>query len=93
MIYSLEFLPPALEEWRELPEAVCAQFKRKLRVWCEAPRVPKSQLRGATKRFKIKLLSLGYRLVYEVDDATVTVIVVAVGRRDKSLVYKAAQSR
>jgi mRNA interferase RelE/StbE len=31
--------------------------------------------------YKIKLRAAGYRLVYQVEDKTVTVIVVAVGKR------------
>ena len=33
--------------------------------------------------YKIKLRSLGYRLVYRVDDTRIVVMVVAVGKRDK----------
>jgi mRNA interferase RelE/StbE len=36
---------------------------------------------------------MGYRLVYEVRDQQVLVVVVAVGRRDGSSVYAAAQGR
>jgi hypothetical protein len=37
--------------------------------------------------------SVGYRLVYEVRDAEVIVVVVAVGRRDRNAVYRAADAR
>jgi mRNA interferase RelE/StbE len=43
--------------------------------------------------YKIKLRQVGYRLVYRVDDDTVFVTVIAVGRRDQSAVYGAAASR
>ena len=36
---------------------------------------------------------IGYRLVYEVNDKIVTVVVVAVGKRDKSEVYEKAAQR
>jgi hypothetical protein len=39
------------------------------------------------------LRSIGYRLVYEVRDKEVIVVVVAVGRRDRNAVYKAAEKR
>ena len=93
MTYSLFFLPPALDEWRGLAEPVRAQFKKKLAAVLEPPPIPKNRLRGGKPRYKIKLLSLGYRLVYEVSDTAVTVTVVAVGKRDKSLVYRAADGR
>lgn len=93
MSYELQFLPPALDEWKRLSEPVRLQFKKKLAQVLENPRVPKNRLRGAADRYKIKLLSLGYRLVYEVSDTTITVTVIAVGKRDKSLVYRAAVKR
>lgn len=57
------------------------------------PHVPSARLSGGKDRYKIKLRGVGYRLVYEVHDAEVIVIVVAVGRRDRNAVYKAAQKR
>jgi mRNA interferase RelE/StbE len=43
--------------------------------------------------YKIKLLSLGYRLVYRVDAQEVFVTVIAAGKRDKARVYGAARQR
>jgi len=43
--------------------------------------------------YKIKLRAAGYRLVYQVEDTTVTVIVVAIGKREDSAVYLAAAKR
>ncbi|MDW5264009.1 type II toxin-antitoxin system RelE/ParE family toxin, partial [Acinetobacter baumannii] len=44
-------------------------------------------------RYKIKLRSVGYRLVYEVIDDEVIFIVIAVGRRENNAVYDEANSR
>ncbi|AMY71420.1 type II toxin-antitoxin system RelE family toxin [Frigidibacter mobilis] len=93
MSYELQFLPPALEEWRNLNEPTRLQFKKKLGKVLENPRVPKNKLRGAADRYKIKLRSLGYRLVYEVSATSAVVTVIAVGKRDKDLVYRAATKR
>ena len=38
---------------------------------------------GQRDHYKIKLKSLGYRLVYEVRGAELVVLVVAVGKRDR----------
>jgi mRNA interferase RelE/StbE len=57
------------------------------------PRVPASRLSGHTDRYKIKLKSSGYRLVYEVRDAEVVVVVVAIGKRERNAVYAAAAKR
>jgi mRNA interferase RelE/StbE len=55
--------------------------------------VPASRLSGHTDRYKIKLKSSGYRLVYEVRDAEVVVVVVAIGKRERNAVYAAAAKR
>ena len=59
----------------------------------ENPRIPKNKLSGYPNRYKIKLRCIGYRLVYEVVDDEVVVIVIAVGRRENNAVYDDANSR
>jgi mRNA interferase RelE/StbE len=93
MSYELYFLDEALKEWRKLDPQTQAQFKKKLAERLQNPHVPAARLSGRVSRYKIKLRSSGYRLVYEVQDAQVRVIVIAVGRRDNSAVYKAARQR
>ncbi len=93
MSYELNFHPDALDEWRKLDKSVREQFKKKLAERLENPRVPGSQLSGAKDRFKIKLRNAGFRLVYEVRDQQLVVLVVAVGKRERNAVYKAAANR
>jgi mRNA interferase RelE/StbE len=93
MTYKLAFLEEALKEWEKLTPAVRQQFKKKLIERCENPRVPSSRLSGAKDRYKIKLRQVGFRLVYEVKDEVVTVVVVAVGKREKNMVYKKVAKR
>ncbi len=93
MRYDLAFLPSALKEWDKLGANVRTQFKKKLTERLDAPHVPASRLSGMPDCYKIKLRAAGYRLVYRVDDAVVTVVVVAVGRRDRNAVYGAAAGR
>ena len=93
MSYELAFLEQALKEWRKLDDVTRAQFKTKLAERLDNPHVPSARLQGARERYKIKLRSAGYRLVYDVRDAEVLVLVVAVGRRDRNAVYKAAERR
>jgi mRNA interferase RelE/StbE len=92
-IYSLAFLPTALKEWRKLDKAIRLQFEKKLAERLIEPEVPSSRLSGMPGCYKIKLRGAGYRLVYRVEDAIVTVTVVAVGRRDRNQVYKIAVGR
>ncbi len=93
MSYELRFKAEALGEWRRLDYVVRQQFKKKLAERLEHPRVPSAKLRGQKHRYKIKLRGAGFRLVYEVRDAEVVVVVVAVGKREHSAVYKAAANR
>jgi mRNA interferase RelE/StbE len=93
MTYELAFLEPALKEWHKLDSHTREVFKKKLSERLADPHVPAAKLSGSKDRYKIKLRSVGYRLVYEVRDAQLIVIVVAVGRRDRSAVYKAADKR
>lgn len=93
MIYELKFLPVALKEWKKLSPNIQLQFKKKLVERLKSPRVPSCILRGFKDYFKIKLKTVGYRLVYKVVDKQVCVIVIAVGKRDKNFVYENAHQR
>ena len=93
MSYELAFHPDALLEWRKLDETVRTQFKKKLAEHLQHPRVPSAQLAGHKDRYKIKLRSVGFRLVYEVRDTVLLVTVVAVGKRERNAVYRAAAKR
>lgn len=93
MSYELAFLDEALKEWRKLDAMTREQFKTKLAERLENPKIPSARLQGAKERYKIKLRSAGYRLVYEVRDREVLVVVVAVGKRERNEVYKAAKRR
>ena len=93
MRYELSFHPDALAEWRKLDATVSEQFKKKLAERLQRPRVPAARLAGHKDRYKIKLRSVGYRLVYEVRDAVLVVIVVAVGKRERNAVYRVAAKR
>lgn len=93
MTYRLEFLPIARKEWDKLGATVREQFKRKLSERLQRPRVQADALRGMPDHYKIKLRSAGYRLVYRVEDESITIVVVAVGRRDHSDVYQSLKKR
>ena len=93
MSYELAFHPDALLEWRKLDATVREQFKKKLAERLQHPRVPSARLTGHKDRYKIKLRSVGYRLVYEVRDAVLLVTVVAIGKRERNAVYLAAAKR
>lgn len=93
MTYNLRFREEAKKEWDGLGATIRAQFKKKLAERLENPHVPSAKLHGSTNRYKIKLRSVGYRLVYEVSDAELIVSVVAVGKRERNAVYRDADKR
>lgn len=93
MTYELAFLPSALREWEKLDNSIRQQFKRKLAERLDNPRVPASALHHLPNCYKIKLRQSGFRLVYQVNDNVVTVTVIAVGKREDSMVYHTATRR
>ena len=93
MSYKVRFLPSALKEWKKLAPPIQQQFKKKLKERASNPRNPASQLRGFKDIYKIKLRSVGYRLVYEVSDTEIIIYVIAVGKRERGLVYSKAEKR
>lgn len=93
MSYSLEFKESALKEWHKLDGGIREHFKKRLAERLERPRVESARLSGMPDCYKIKLKNAGYRLVYQVDDNRIVVIVVAVGKRENLAVYRAAGKR
>ena len=57
------------------------------------PHIIANRLSGGQNLYKIKLRSVGYRLVYQVEDDKVVVFVIAVGKREKNAVYDTAEER
>ena len=91
--YRLKFLPTALKELKKLDATIQVQLKKKLKERLQTPHVEASLLYGFENHYKIKLRSSGYRLVYEVIEKEIVVLVIAVGKRDKNQVYKKASQR
>ena len=93
-IYELEFDASALREWRKLDGSIQALFKKQLAKRLLAPHLASARLHGELQNtYKIKLRDAGYRLVYEVIDLRLVVVVIAVGRRDHDAVYLQASRR
>ncbi|MFI3196967.1 MAG: type II toxin-antitoxin system RelE/ParE family toxin [Methylococcaceae bacterium] len=57
------------------------------------PRIESSRLSGMKDCYKIKLRKAGFRLVYEVRDQELVILVVAIGKRERNAVYKTAAKR
>ncbi|MDA3941550.1 MAG: type II toxin-antitoxin system RelE/ParE family toxin [Spirochaetia bacterium] len=93
MNYNLKFLPTALKEWKKLDKSIQNQLKKKLKECLINPHVPGNELRGFKNHYKIKLRASGYRLVYEVVDENIYILVIAIGKRNKNEVYKQVYNR
>ena len=94
MTYSLEFHEDALKEWNDLDGSIKSQFKKQLEKRRENPHVPSARLSNDLGDcYKIKLQKIGYRLVYEVIDNRLVIIVLSVGRRDGLQAYMKASTR
>ncbi|BDR34509.1 TPA: type II toxin-antitoxin system RelE family toxin [Photobacterium damselae] len=93
MTYRLAIKEEAQKEWKKLNTNIQMQFKKKLVERLENPHVLASKLSNMPNCYKIKLRSAGYRLVYEVRDKDIVVIVIAVGKRERNEVYKTAIKR
>lgn len=91
--YGVEWDPKALKELRKLDGAVRLQFLRKLQERQSHPRVPGDTLHGLKDCYKIKLRGAGYRLVYRVEDERIVILVLAIGKRERSSVYEQAGKR
>lgn len=93
MSYELEFKESARKEWSKLDNSIKTLFKKRLAERLAAPRMESARLAGMPDCYKIKLRDAGYRLVYQVVDARVVVVVIAVGKRENDLVYRLARER
>lgn len=91
--YKIMLTPESKKEWNNIDHSIRIQFKKKLQKVRYNPIVPKSKLSGMTDCYKIKLKRAGYRLVYQVVEDTIQLIVWAVDKREDSKVYESALKR
>jgi mRNA interferase RelE/StbE len=93
MTYTVKFREDALQEWQKLDKVIQQQFAKKLKKCSENPHIPSAKLHGIKDCYQIKLRASGFRLVYQVIDDQLIIAVVAVGKRERSDVYKLASER
>lgn len=92
--YKLKFVPSALKEWQGLDNSVKEPMRKALKKRLDNPHIPGCELHGDLDGYyKIKLLKHGYRLVYYVEDEYLVVVVMAVDKREDSVVYRSAVAR
>lgn len=93
MTYNLTFKKQAKKEWDKLDPFIQSLLKKKLKERLKKPHIKSAELSTMKNCYKIKLRSSGYRLVYQVRDLEVIVSVVAIGKRDKNIIYRIAADR
>lgn len=80
--YKIHFTETSLKEFKKLGATVQAQFKKKLKALQTNPHIISAKLHSDLANcYKIKLRSAGYRLVYQVKDDMLIIIVIAVAKR------------
>ena len=93
ILYKLVFTKQSNKEFQKLNYSIKLQFQKKLRERLSNPRVSKDKLSGYGNIYKIKLRSSGFRLVYEVKDNQIIILVLSVGKRENNIVYNNLENR
>ena len=92
--WRLRFQTEAWEEWKALDGAPKQELQDLLIKRLEQPRVPGGALHSELANcYKIKLRKHGYRLVYEVLDDVIAILVLSVDKREDNAAYVSAFSR
>lgn len=90
------FHKKALKEFERTEKAAQTAFRKKLIKLASRQEMPSPQnaLHGFPQGYyKIKLKRAGLRLVYKYDGEKLTILVISVGKRERSVVYEVARAR
>ena len=94
MTYSIKVHDDFVEELNKLDAAIKTQLRKKLDKVVENPHIPKNRLAGGLYNcYKIKLKRAGIRLVYQVNDDEIYILLLTVGKRADNEVYETALKR
>lgn len=94
MVYSIRVHKDFVDELDKLDHAVKQQLRKKLDKVIENPHIPKNRLGGELHNcYKIKLRKAGVRLVYQVNDDEIYILLLTVGKREDNEVYDTALTR
>lgn len=94
MAYSIKVHDDFVEELNRLDTAIKTQLRKKLDKVVEKPHIPKNRLAGGLHNcYKIKLKRARVRLVYQVNDEEIYILLLTVGKREDNEVYDTALKR
>ncbi len=91
--YRQRFHQQAKKEWDKLPHVIRIQLAKKLKECLQHPRVESAKLSSMPDCYKVKLRASGFRAVYQVQDGELVVMVIAVGKRERSKAYGRSADR
>jgi mRNA interferase RelE/StbE len=77
--YSLVFKRSVAKDLREIPKNDVARILKCFEALSEDPRAPGCEKLSGKERYRVR--QGAYRIVYEIEDAILTVVVVKVGHR------------
>lgn len=87
-MYRIKFTVDSAAEFAKLDGSVKKQVLRALEKRASNPVVPASRLSGTSGNlFRLKFRDAGLRLIYEVIDDEVVILVLKIGRRDDKKIY------
>lgn len=92
--YSVDMLDAAKKELAALPKTENNQIIKRLIKLQDNPHIPALALSGNLAGcYEIKRRTAGIRAVYSVDDGKMTLLIIAIGKRERKQVYKTASDR
>jgi mRNA interferase RelE/StbE len=85
--FKVIFRPRAKKRFDKLDPALRQQIAKKLEQRRHSPRVPGDALSQLPDCYKIKLRARGIRLVYQVRDTKLILLVLSIGSREREKAY------
>lgn len=79
MTYEIQVLPAAIRELRKLPPEAKRRVQAVIEILADDPRPPASK--KLTGRAEWRVRTGDYRVLYRIEDAVLTVVVVRAGHR------------
>lgn len=92
IIYKVEFSPRSKKAFDKLDRGLQRQLASKLQERCANPRVQPDKLRGMPDCYRIKFRASGVRLIYQVCDSVLLLLVIGVGSREHEKAYRLAMA-
>ncbi|EDN70217.1 Plasmid stabilization system [Beggiatoa sp. PS] len=82
MTYSLEYTPAASRQLHKLDKSAQARLKPKIKALSENPRMPGAiKLQGFENTYRLRVGD--FRILYEIHDDILLVLIVEIGQRGK----------